>query len=114
KVITSNKLKYRPSKLYSRDKAHPYRRADKQKCLNSSPPNAIVKTYDIDEYCSSWQMNTNEYESPALFSSSLTDFLQNQFTDPIDPIDNTFNYYHDNNFAQYNFNDTQSSEIHGP
>nr|AMM62674.1 HD2 AMF mating type protein [Rhizophagus irregularis]AMM62675.1 HD2 AMF mating type protein [Rhizophagus irregularis] len=108
-VITSNKLKHRPSKLYSRDKAHPYRRADKQKCLNSSPPNAIVKTYDIDEYCSSWQMNTNEYESPSL--SSLTDFLQNQFTDP---INNTFNYYHDNNFVQYNFNDTQSSEIHDP
>nr|AMM62667.1 HD2 AMF mating type protein [Rhizophagus irregularis] len=141
KVITSNKLKYRPNKLYSRDKAHPYKCADKQKCLNPSPPNAIVnnvKTYDIDEYCSSWQMNTNEYESPTLFSStsladfsqnqfsdeycsswqmntnespslllssSLTDFLQNQFTDP---IDNTFNYYHDNNFVQYNFNDTQS------
>ncbi|CAB4485167.1 hypothetical protein RhiirA5_474741 [Rhizophagus irregularis] len=148
KVITSNKLKYRPNKLYSRDKAHPYK---KQKCLNSSPPNAIVnnvKTYDIDEYCSSWQMNTNEYESPALFSStSLTDFLPNQFSDEYcsnwqmntneyeyespslslsssladflqnqftDPIDNTFNYYHDNNFVQYNFNDTQSSEIHDP
>nr|AMM62662.1 HD2 AMF mating type protein [Rhizophagus irregularis] len=151
KVITSNKLKYRPNQLYSRDKAHPYKCADKQKCLNSSPPNAIVnnvKTYDIDEYCSSWKMNTNEYESPTLFSStSLTDFLQNQFSDEYcsnwqintneyeyespslslsssladflqnqftDPIDNTFNYYHDNNFVQYNFNDTQSSEIHDP
>nr|AMM62679.1 HD2 AMF mating type protein [Rhizophagus irregularis] len=145
KVITSNKLKHRPSKLYSRDKAHPYRRADKQKCLNSSPPNAIVnnvKTCDIDEDCSSWQMNTNEYESPTVFSSTwLTDFLQNQFSDEYcsswqmntneyeSPsslsssltdflqnqfTDNTFNYYHDNNFVQYNFNDTQSSEIHDP
>nr|AMM62695.1 HD2 AMF mating type protein [Rhizophagus irregularis] len=142
KVITSNKLKYRPNKLYSRNKAHPYICADKQKC----PPNAIVnnvKTYDIDEYYSSWQMNTKEYESPTLFSStSLTDFLQNRFSDEYcsnwqmntneyeyespslslsssltdfsqnkftDPIDNTFNYYHDNNFVRYNFNDTQSS-----
>ncbi|RGB30599.1 hypothetical protein C1646_793545 [Rhizophagus diaphanus] len=150
KIVTSSKLRHRSSKFLSRDKARLYKRAYKQKCPNPSLP----KTYDIselvdysqfsDEYCSNWQMNTNEYESPSIslsstsladvlqnqFSdeycsnwqmntneyeyeyespslslpSSLTDFLQNQFTDP---INNTFHYYHDNNFVQ-------SSEIHDP
>jgi hypothetical protein len=127
-----NKLRHRPNKILSRDKAHPYKRADKQKCLNSSQPNVLVNsvtTYgDIgelvdycqfsDEYCSSWQINTNEYESSSSSlpsSISLTDFSQNQFdfstSLATDPIDNTFNYYHDSNFIQYNFNDT---EIHDP
>ncbi|GBC03708.1 hypothetical protein RclHR1_05280004 [Rhizophagus clarus] len=127
KIIISSKSRHRPNKTLSRDKAHTYKRADKQKCLDSSQSNAIannVTTYDTynigelvdysqfsDEYCSSWQINTNEYELPFPSTSSLTGFPQNQFNYSTNlmttnPVENTFGYYHNDNFIQYDFNDS--------
>nr|AMM62664.1 HD2 AMF mating type protein [Rhizophagus clarus]AMP19728.1 HD2 [Rhizophagus clarus] len=133
KIIISSKSRHRPNKTLSRDKAHPYKRADKQKCLDSSQSNAIANnvttfdTYNIgelvdysqfsDEYCSSWQINTNEYELPFPSTSSLTGFPQNQFNYSTNlmttnPVENTFGYYHNDNFIRYDFNNSQSFEIH--